>query len=71
MAMYTGQKRKIELNELFGDKIDLMLPQRNLITQFDDLYMVDVNSKEKRLVSLIVFSDCIIVLLRLKSMHRA
>lgn len=71
MKMYTGQKRKIELNELFGDKINLLLPQRNLIMEFEDLYMVDVLTKEKKMVSLILFSDCIIVLLKVKALGKS
>jgi len=57
IEIYIGQKRKIELNDLFGDKINLLLPQRRLIEEIDNLYMVDVNTKEKRLCSLILFSD--------------
>lgn len=46
MALYTGQRRKIELQEMFGDKINLMLPQRYLIEEFPNLYMVDVNTNQ-------------------------
>lgn len=70
MAMYVGQKEKIELNHVFGDKINLLLPQRNLITKFDDLWIVDINSKKKKPVILYLFSDCILVLLKLKSMNK-
>lgn len=44
MANYIGQKRKIELNEMYGSKINLMLPQRNLVEEFPNLYMIDVET---------------------------
>jgi hypothetical protein len=48
MALYTGQKRKIELNDMLGTKINLLMPQRNLIEEFTGLYMVDVDSDQPK-----------------------
>lgn len=48
MALYTGQRRKIELQEMFEGKVKLMEPQRNLVEEFTDLYMVDVATDQKK-----------------------
>ena len=70
MALYVGQKEKIELNSVFRNKINLLLPQRNLISKFDDLWIVDINSKKKKPIILYLFSNCILVSLKLKSIHK-
>jgi hypothetical protein len=71
MALYTGQRRKIELQDMFGDKINLMLPQRYLIEEFPNLYMVDVNTNQVKECTLILFSDCIAVVLNIRSINRS
>ena len=48
MAAHTGQKRKIELQEIYGSKINLMLPQRNLVKEFHNLYMIDVATDQPK-----------------------
>lgn len=48
MALYIGHKRKIELHEMYGSKINLMLPQRNFVEEFGNLYMVNVESDQPR-----------------------
>jgi hypothetical protein len=57
MALYTGQKRKIELNDMFGTKINLLMPQRNLIEEFTGLYMVDIDTDQPKPCNLILFTD--------------
>ena len=57
MAAQTGQKRKIELHEIYGSKINLLLPQRNLIKEFKNLYMIDISSGQRKECSMILFTD--------------
>lgn len=60
----------MELHELYGDKIDLLLPHRNFIEEIDDLYMVDVHSKEPKKWRLYLFSDCLIIVTELKKQNK-
>lgn len=48
IGLFIGQKRKIELNEIYGSHINLMLPQRNLVEEFPNLYMIDVDSDQPK-----------------------
>ena len=48
MASYIGQKKKIELNELYGSKINLMLPQRKFLEEFNELHMIDVATDQPK-----------------------
>lgn len=57
MAVWIGQKRKIELNEIYGSQINLMLPQRNFVEEFVNLYMIDVETYQPKDCSLILFTD--------------
>jgi len=70
MADFIGQKRKLELHELFGADINLLLPQRNFIQEFSGMYMVSVNSNLKKECRLILFSDCIMILIDMKNINR-
>ena len=70
MAKYTGEKRKVELNEMFGDKINLLQASRYLIEEFEDLYMADIKTDEVKNITLLLFSDCIIVVHNIKSLGK-
>lgn len=71
IGLFLGQKRKIELNEVYGSHINLMLPQRNLVEEFPNLYMIDVETDKPQEWSLILFTDCIIVLTHIKKIRQA
>jgi hypothetical protein len=46
---------------MFGDKINLLLPQRQLVDTINGLYMVEANSKDIKECVLFLFSDCVVV----------
>lgn len=71
IGLFLGQKRKIELHEIYGAHINLMLPQRNLVEEFPNLYMIDVETDKPQECSLILFTDCIIVLTHLRKIRQA
>lgn len=71
IGLFIGQKRKIELNEIYGSHINLMLPQRNLVEEFPNLYMIDVETDQPKECSVILFTDCIIVVLHIRKIKQA
>ena len=61
MSQKEMSERKKQLAGMFKENVDLMVAHRKLIQEFHYLYMVEPNSKERKQISLILLSDCLVI----------
>ena len=59
-----SQGKKQELHKMFKEYgVNLLLPQRKYLASYKELYVADVNHKEKKKIIMFLFSDLILLAL--------